>query len=127
MLPSLAKKVFPLSLILHEEMIAVSIFIQIDLCIYCFHYTAPKSTFILALNCPRCEIGQPNCSDLQCPECSMDFIQIESMDNTYAAACLGQNVLNQLPSTDETHILTEAYGAFPYKKLNLAKLSNGRK
>ena len=90
-------------------------------------FEALQSNTILALNCPRCKIGQVSCSDMECPECSSEFIQIEPLDRIYAVGVIAQNVLGQLPSTDSKKILTEEYGAFDLVKLDKSKLSRGRK
>ena len=64
---------------------------------------------------------------MDCPECSLDFLQVEPLDPIYAVGTLAQNVLNQLPSTEPERILTAEYGAFELSKLAKAKLSRGSK
>ena len=64
-----------------------------------------------------------DCPD--CTECDLDFVHLEQLDLLYSAATLGQNAVNQLPSSDRLRIMTELFGAFGFDQLD-QKVFHGR-
>ena len=80
------------------------------------HFVAKRNES--ALNCPRVELFQPNCSDSGCHDCLNDFIHVDAFYEDAILGVVAQNVLTQLPNTAETYTLSKNYGHVPFDRLD---------
>ena len=79
-----------------------------------------------AQNCPRVADYQVCCADRRCPDCTLNFVNVDQVHGKYICAVVGHNVINQIASETETANLTVNFGHAEFDKIDKTRFGPNR-
>ena len=79
-----------------------------------------------AQNCPRVEDFQICCLDGRCPDCTLNFINLDQVHDEYLCAVVAHNVINQIASETEEENLTRTFGHAEFNKVDKKRFNSSK-